>query len=190
MKDEKDDEITLTRYRDLYLGIPAILFLIAFLLYIVVPPAFHSKNPFAVFIELHERRDALFTAILICYIVLTGSSISGLFAARFKIIFNEEGIHIYSLRFINSYLIKWEDLKEFQVKQLSYKGLPTPDVQVLAVSDGYTTKTANSVGPTFRAGSIFKLKDGEEDKTLITVEQINKLYQKHCHLATRNQYKC
>jgi hypothetical protein len=175
MTNQVDSEFYLSKYLGHYVYSAYLVLGDLLILWIIVYPGIYSKNLFITFIELYESKD-FFTLIgLLGFIGLFVYATVQFFTIPFKITFSEEGIRTYSLSNLKSYLIKWEDLTEFQIIKLvrTRYQVRSEYTQIVIVSDKYSTKTLGSLGPSF----------GLKDLKHNNVENLNKimeLYKRKC----------
>ncbi len=175
MKNKLDSELTLTNYASHYVHFAFVILVYLIVLYSFVLPAFYTKNLFWPFTELYATKNYLALLGVLAPIGISAYHTFLLITTPFKIIFSEEGIHIYSLYNLESYFIKWEDLTELQfIKVIKRRyQVETEFMKIVIRSDQYSTKVLGSLGPTFN------LKDFKNNNIIIR-DQILELYRKEC----------
>jgi hypothetical protein len=173
MGNKEKIEVVLNGYSGLYISLLINVLGILLVSYLVLTPAFYSGNLFAIFITFYKNKYFFGIIGLLSLILLVCYSVYTTLRNPFKITFSEEGIRIYSLRYPKSKLMKWKDLTEFQLIKRQPKGITEILMQIVVVSNKFSTKSLNDLGPRFKVKTL-------EGSKATNMDRILELYQKNC----------
>jgi hypothetical protein len=171
----KNDVILTSYCRFLLFTLLAIPLSLAILSYLIIYPGIYHKNPFHIFTVLYAGGEYLLMLGLIGFTLIPVGLILVFLTAPFKLVFSDDGVHVYSLWFLGSLFLRWEELTEFRVVEVQSKtegGYRRYYAQIVIVSKKFSTKSRKSRSSV--VGPLFPISDNSD-----AIERILELYQKN-----------